>query len=145
MLELDGTMKDLKISFNGDASTIKLNETVDDKNLYEQKVLINLVTARGSDRVFPSRGTKLLADSIYGRVYSKTGAAHVGNFAALDTIYFIRSTDPKDIQNADYLINDVNVYTISYNNQEHVLNMSVQVVYKDNTSTEVVAELPTLS
>lgn len=138
-------MKDLKIIFNGDASTIDLNDTVEDKNLYEQKVLINLVTANGTDKVFPTRGTRLLADSIYGRVYSKTGAVHVGNFAALDTIYFIRSTDPKDLQNEPYTINDVNVYTISYNNQENVLNLSVQVVYKDKTSTEVVADLPALS
>lgn len=137
-------MKDLKITFFGDSTTINLDEKVEDKNLYEQKVLINMVTERGSDPVYEYRGTRLLADAINGKVYSKTGTTHVGNFAALDTIYFIRSTDPEDITNASYTLNDVNVESISYNNIDNVLNLSVQVVYKDETSTEVVADLPTL-
>ena len=138
-------MKDLKIIFDGDSSTIDLGAIVDDKNLYEQKVLVNMVTENGSDKVFPNRGTKLLIDSINGKVYSKTGTVHVGNFAALDTIYFIRSTDPADIDGAAYTLSDINVSSISYNNNDHVLNLSVQISYTDETSTEVVADLPTLS
>lgn len=138
-------MKDLKIIFDGDASTIELNGLVEDKNLYEQKVLVNMVTENGSDKIFSSRGTKILADSMNGKVYSRTGAVHIGNFAALDTIYFIRSTDPEDIAEENYTLRDINVDGISYNSKDHALNMSVQIVYKDETTTEVVADLPTLS
>lgn len=138
-------MKDLKIIFDGDASTIELNALVEDKNLYEQKVLVNMVTENGSDKIFPSRGTKMLADSINGKVYNRTGTVHIGNFAALDTIYFIRSTDPADIAEENYTLRDINVDGISYNSKDHALNMSVQIVYKDETTTEVVADLPTLS
>jgi biotin carboxylase len=138
-------MRDIKIIFDGDASTIDLNSLVEDKNLYEQKVLVNMVTENGSDKIFPSRGTKMLADSINGKVYSRTGTVHIGNFAALDTIYFIRSTDPEDIAEENYTLRDINVDGISYNSKDHALNMSVQIVYKDETTTEVVADLPTLS
>lgn len=138
-------MRDLKIIFDGDTSTIDFNSLVEDKNLYEQKVLINMVTENGSDKIFPNRGTKMLADSINGKVYSRTGTVHIGNFAALDTIYFIRSTDPEDIAEENYTLRDINVDGISYNSKDHALNMSVQIVYKDETTTEVVADLPTLS
>jgi hypothetical protein len=138
-------MKDVKIIFNGDASTINLTEEVNDKNLYEQKVLINMVTEKGSDPVYADRGTDLLADSIRGKVYSRSGTIHVGNFAALDTIYFIRNTEPSYVKGEPYTLQDINVSGISYNNEDNVLNLSVQVIYTDETSTEIIADLPALS
>lgn len=137
-------MKDIKVIFKGDASEIDLTGEVVDKNLYEQKVLINMVTAQGSDPTYPDRGTNLLLDSIRGKVYSKSGTIHVGNFAALDTIYFLRGTDYEDLYEAPFTVRDINVSTISYNNAENVLHLSVQVTYADATSTEIVADIPEL-
>lgn len=138
-------MKDVKIIFSGDSSTINLTEEVRDKNLYEQKVLVNMVTEKGSDAIHPDRGTDLLADSIRGKVYSRSGTIHVGNFAALDTIYFIRNSEPIDEKGKPYTLQDINVTGISYDNADNVLNLSVQVIYMDDTTTEIVADLPALS
>ena len=138
-------MKDIKIILNGDASTIDLNSMVEDKLLYEQKALVNMVTTKGSDPVFEARGTDLLIDAIRGKAYSRSGIIHIGNFAALDTIYFIHNTDAEDIADAAYTIDDINVTGISYNNVDNVLNLSVQVIYTDGTSTETVADIPALS
>ena len=138
-------MKGLRIILDGINSTISFNEIVEDKNLYAQKALINMVTENGSDMIFPDRGTKMLAESISGKVYNRTGIVHVGNFAALDTMYFIRSTDPADVLGEPYTINNIDVDGISYNNKDHALSFSVQITYKDETTTEVVADLPTLS
>lgn len=138
-------MKDLKIILKGDDSTIDLNSIVEDKMLYEQKALVNMVTTKGSDPVFEDRGTDLLIDAIRGKAYSRSGIIHIGNFAALDTIYFIHSTDPEEIAEAEYTIDDINVTGIAYNNTDNVLNLSVQIIYTDGTSTETVADLPALS
>lgn len=138
-------MKDLKIILKGDESTIDLNSIVEDKMLYEQKALVNMVTTKGSDPVFEDRGTDLLIDAIRGKAYSRSGIIHIGNFAALDTIYFIHSTDSEEVAEAEYTIDDINVTGISYNNTDNVLNLSVQIIYTDGTSTETVADLPALS
>lgn len=138
-------MKDLKFILDGDKSTIDLNSAVEDKNLYEQKALVNMVTVKGSDPIYPDRGTDLLQDAIYGKVYSRTGTIHVGNFAALDTIYFIRSTDPEDIYGESFTIRDINVEGLSYTNTTNTLNLAVQLIYTDGTSTEAVADISTLS
>lgn len=138
-------MKDLRIIFNGGASTIDLQQEVENKDLYVQKVLINMVTVKGSDPIYEERGTDLLADSINGKVYSRSGAMHVGNFAALDTIYFIRSQNPDYVTTEPYIVRDVDVDGIAYNNKNHSLSMSVQVSFADDTSTEAVADLPALS
>lgn len=138
-------MRDIKIILNGDNSTIDLNSIVEDKLLYEQKALVNMVTVNGSDPIFADRGTDLLRDAIYGKVYSSSGTIHIGNFAALDTIYFIKSTDSESVADADYTINDINVGGISYSNATNTLNLSVQVVYDDGTYTETVADITALS
>lgn len=138
-------MKGLRIILDGADSTISFNEIVEDKNLYAQKALVNMVTENGSDKIFPTRGTKMLAESINGKVYSRTGIVHIGNFAALDTLYFIRSTDPTEVLGEPYTISNIDVDGISYNNKDHALSFSVQITYKDETSTEVVADLPALS
>lgn len=138
-------MKDLKIILNGDKTTIDLNAAVEDKNLYEQKVLVNMVTVKGSDYIYEDRGTDLLQDAIYGKVYNRASAIHAGNFAALDTIFFIRSTDPEDVVGSDFTVTDINVTGISYVNSTNTLNLSVQVIYEDTTQTETVAEVSALS
>lgn len=138
-------MKDLKIILNGDKTTIDLNAITEDKNLYEQKVLVNMATSKGSDYIYEDRGTDLLRDAIYGKVYSQSGTVHIGNFAALDTIFFIRSTDPEELDGSDFTVNDINVTGISYVNATHTLNLSVQVIYADDTQTETVAEVSALS
>lgn len=138
------SMKDIKLILDGDASTIDLSAEVEDKNLYEQKVLVNMVTAQGSDPVYPDRGTTMLIDSIRGQAYNRAGIIHIGNFAALDTISFIKGTDPEEVASEDFTVRDINVSTISYNNTTNTLSLSVQLTYADETTTEVIAETPAL-
>lgn len=137
-------MKDIKLILAGDASTIDLTSTVEDKNLYEQKALVNMVTVQGSDPIYSDRGTTMLIDSIRGKAYNRAGIIHMGNFAALDTISFIKSTDQDDIATEDFTIKDINVSAIAYNNNTNTLSLSVQLTYTDATTTEVIAVTPAL-
>lgn len=137
-------MKDLKVVFSGDNSYIDLFSTVEDKNLYEQKALINLVTENGSDKLYDNRGTTLLMDSIRGAVYNKAGTVHVCNFAALDTLFFMKDVEYQDVLGADFTLKDINMDIISYSNTTNTLNVSVQFVFNDDTESNVVADIPTL-
>lgn len=62
-----------------------------------QNALVNIGTAQGSDPVFPDRGTDLQKDAVEGRLIDLNAAQHSSNFAAVDTLAFLRSyTSPDD-------------------------------------------------
>lgn len=135
-------MKDIRINFWGGNSTIALTEEVEGKNLYEQKALVNIVTEQGSDTLYPDRGTTMLRDSIQGKVFSYSGATHVGNFAALDTLFFITGNEYEDVKDSDTenLITDMDVIIKDYNNTNGTLSANVRFQFRDETVAEVVAD-----
>lgn len=85
-------MKDIKIEFLGQQSSINLNSLVDGKGAYVQKCAVNMAQEVGSDPTYPDKGTDLLKEVIESGV-DERAAQHSVNFATNSTLYFVRQTD----------------------------------------------------
>jgi len=70
-------------------------------NATVQNALVCAGTNQGSDPLFPTRGTTLLADGTSGKMVNLGLAQTRANIAALNVLSFIQSTD--SAQNADML------------------------------------------
>lgn len=125
-------MRDIRIQFYGDKGTcFKLKEKVEGKQLYKQKYLINTATSKNTDKIFPDRGTNLLAQSLGGKVLSGSGAYHVGNFAATDTIYFCSYEEQASEFNSDQYVQSFTIYPKYYNNATNSLYFLATFLFKD--------------
>lgn len=133
-------MRDIKIIFNGSSTRIDLEKYVEGKNLYEQKALVNAVTDQGSDPVYPDRGTTMIADSINGNAYDINRAAHIANFAALDTLYFINYQEYAAVQDSPDLIKDIAMSVIEYSGAEGRIRFSAKFTFADDTETKDVVD-----
>lgn len=58
-----------------------------------QNALVNVGTDKGSDPLYPGRGTRLKIDGAEGRMINSAWSTHAANFAALRTLSFIQQTD----------------------------------------------------
>ena len=58
-----------------------------------QNALINIGTLQGSDGIYPTKGTRLLRQALSGALFDANAAAHASNYAALDTLKFIKGVD----------------------------------------------------
>ena len=83
-------MISLALKFNADGRVQLLPELCTGNACLRQNAVVHLLTSEGSDPVFPDRGTTLLRDAVRGAVVNRQGAEHVANFAALDTLFFMR-------------------------------------------------------
>lgn len=130
-------MKDIAIVFNGPygQTYIDLNNSVEDKNVTTQKVLINLATIKGTDHLYADKGTDLLKQCIGAVMVNKNAAQHISNFAALDTIYFINDTDGLDVDDPSGLAN-VDLELIGYNPKDGAVSFKSTVYFPDYTQTE---------
>lgn len=146
-------MKDLKIKFKGDDSIIDLNSYVDGKDMYQQKYLVNIVTEQGSDPLYDDRGTTLLQDAINGLAYNYVSAAHVSNFAALDTRYFFDTIDYYESDDNDTYttttenddgdnINAISILPLTIDIYNSTLDLSVKFIFNDKTETSTVSSVP---
>jgi hypothetical protein len=61
-----------------------------------QRALLNLMVTKGSDPIFPLRGTDLLTRALGGTLLNLRAAEHAGNFASSDTLFFGRQNDLTD-------------------------------------------------
>jgi hypothetical protein len=77
---LDGPKLDLTKITSGFAATV-------------QCALVNVGTDRGSDPVFPERGTDLKIDGARGKMATRTWSTQTANFAALRTLTFVQQND----------------------------------------------------
>ena len=84
-----------------------------------QNALVNLGTDRGTDRVYPSRGTDLKVDAAVGRMVNLTWANHTANFAALRTLEFIQQTDN---QTNAFKLQDFKLISTGFSGQRIKLN-----------------------
>lgn len=130
-------MRDFRIIFNGPygQTRIDLERDVRDKAVTAQKVLINLPIIKGTDQLYPERGTDLLKQCIGAVIVNKNAAQHIANFAALDTIYFINDTDGLDIDDPNGLA-DVDLTLTSYDAQVQSVSFDSVVYFPDGTSTQ---------
>lgn len=129
-------MVDFKVIFNGpDGNTrLDLTQSVQDKDVTAQKVLINIPTIKGTDFLYPEKGTNLLKQCIGSVIIDSNTAQHIGNFAALDTIYFINDTDGLTID-CPYGLADVDLQLKNYDAGLNVLHYFSVVTFPDGTST----------
>lgn len=85
-------MKGLSIDFKGTSGiTLAVTEFVTDFRATTQDGMLNIACTKGSDIIYPDRGTNLYKDALAGKVPTLTDAYHVSNFAALDTKFFLNS------------------------------------------------------
>lgn len=127
------SMKGIRIHFDGQDNTVfDFRSAATDKELLAQQVLINIATTAGSDPVFPDRGTTLHQDAINGLAVNKTEASHIGNFAALDTKLFLRSTGAATEDGVT--VARLNVDPINYDILSNKISYEVQIVFSDGTS-----------
>ena len=135
-------MRDLRIQFNGETGTrLLLDETVEGKLLLQQKYLINTATTVGSDRIYPTRGTKLLSGAIGGAIIDNSSAVHLGNFAALDTIHFCTYEEHPDVYNKPGYVMQYGLTPMEYNRDANILSFKAKFTFNDNTATEDVVSV----
>ncbi len=84
----------LKVKFDKDGASLLTDEQVEDTDATIQAALINIATPVGSDPAHPERGTDLLRRAASGAIVSPQEAAHAANFAAVDTLFFVRENEP---------------------------------------------------
>lgn len=67
--------------------------TVSGFNASTQHALVNLLSRRGQDPLFPDRGTTIVSRALAGVLIDNRAAEHEANFAAADTLFFGREHD----------------------------------------------------
>lgn len=135
-------MKDIKVIFDGPYGKTRLDLTnyVEGKDLTVQKVLINIPTFKGSDKLYPDKGTSLLQQFIGAVVVNKNAAQHIANFAALDTIYFINDTDGLDVNDPMGLAN-LDLELLDYSAMTGEVKLTSVVYFPDGTKTDKLQNL----
>lgn len=86
-------MKSLKLQFRRDGATLLTDAAVENRDATVQACLVNFATHAGSDPTHPSRGTDLLKRAVTGLLISNQAAMHACNFAAVDTLFFVRAEE----------------------------------------------------
>lgn len=129
-------MRDIRVQFDGESGTrILLNEAVEGKLLTQQKYLINVGTSKGTDKIFPQRGTNLVGGAISGGIIDSVSAEHLGNFAALDTLYFCAYEEHLAVYNSSEYVQDFSLKPTDYNNFTKTLLFTAEFKFKDRTET----------
>ena len=131
-------MKSIAIVFDGGSGTfIDWKSMKEGKECITQKYLVNIATEKGTDPIFPDRGTDLLPQAIGGVVIDAASALMIGNFAATDTIYFCAwEEDPEVYSSGDYP-EAAELIPTGYSNNERILNFDLTLTFQDGTSTTV--------
>lgn len=86
--------RSLQLEFLDEGVRILPNQAVSGLQLEAQNACLNLGIQQGSDPIYPTRGTNLLLQGLNGRLVDDMAAFHEGNFAAVDTVFFLNSIDP---------------------------------------------------
>lgn len=135
-------MTDLKIDFGG-MCRLDLGATVSGKDATAQKCLVVAVTDKGSDRLFPDKGTDLLKGCTGAVIVSGNASTHLCNFAALDVLYFVNATDGLDPDAVSGLA-DYDLDIMDYNAIEGRVKFASTVHYPDGTQTITPTEVDTV-
>ena len=129
-------MRDIKVQFDGQSNTrILLNESVEGKALMQQKYLINVGTSEGTDKIYSDRGTEFLPRIVAGAIVDSASAWHVGNFAAVSTLYFCSYYEHPEIYNSDEYVQSFTLEPVDFNNRTQMLQFVAKFIFKDGTET----------
>lgn len=83
-------MEGISINFlNGDIF-IDTDKKVTGFDSTIQNALANIGTRRGTDRIFPEKGTDILLNAVQGKIVGLNVANHEAQLAAIDTLFFSR-------------------------------------------------------
>jgi hypothetical protein len=86
--------KSLEIIFEpGGEIRLELDRAVEGFSATAQNALVNLITDKGRDKIFPDRGTNLLQAALATGLSNRRAASHQANFAAADTLFFSRENE----------------------------------------------------
>lgn len=133
-------MKDIKLNMQGEEDTfIDLTKSVDNHSTLAQSCLALSVTAKGSDRLFPDKGTDLQAGVANINVINTIHTSHVANFAALDILSFLDNNttynqNQVEVANIDMVIMQASTYGES-------LKLAQKVYFTDGTFTNDVIDI----
>lgn len=83
-------MRGLRLTFSQEGPISLNGDAVTDLECIQQNALVNIGTSKGSDAIFPDKGTDLFKAAVGGVIYDIQSAQHAANFAALDTVTFLR-------------------------------------------------------
>lgn len=134
-------MDDLKVDFNG-SGRLDLSSRTTGRDTTCQKSLVTLVTAAGTDKLFPEKGTDLERQCIGATILDGNNAMHMCNFAALDALYFINDTDRLAMDAYDGLA-DLDLDILDYSAVNSRVKLGVTVHFPDGTSTRTPTLLDT--
>lgn len=95
-------MRGLKISFEDEGFRLLPEESVSGFEANTQNALMHIATIRGSDRVYPDRGTTILTESVRGVVLSKRSMSTLVTKGAGSAQTFSRQYEPET--NGDSLV-----------------------------------------
>jgi len=134
-------MKSLKITFNESGAIIELDQTVEALGAEVQNGLVNVATSMGSDKIYPDRGTNLLAEATKGAIIDINSARHSANFAALNTTLFIRNTLPASMTNSNDRIIRMKLSTTEFDGLK--LNLQAQFTTADERTVGIDTDITT--
>lgn len=126
-------MRAIAISYTGGYTTsIDFLHETSGKLLQEQKYLMNVATIKGSDPIFPDRGTNLLTSAIGGALVSVDGLTDA--FAAVDTLYFCNYEDSPEMFHSKDNIATFTLIPSAYTASANTVAFIASVTFKDQTS-----------
>jgi hypothetical protein len=86
-------MEGLAIEFIKAGAVLAVTKKVADFSTIAQNGMVNIGTEKGSDPLYKKRGTQLYNSGVVGALTTYSDAYHAANFAALDTVFFLKSSD----------------------------------------------------
>lgn len=89
-------MKGLKLDFSDEGIRLVPFKVVSGKSSISQNALLNIAQTAGSDKAYPDKGTRMLMVAARNGLPTPNRAQHEANFAAVDTLFFSRASDPED-------------------------------------------------
>lgn len=113
-------MEGLKVNFlNGDIY-IEPEAKVTDFDATVQNALANIGTRRGTDRIYPSKGTNILKSAVEGKIAGLNVANHEAQLAAINTLFFSREYETST--NLSVKLGKVFMDTLSYDGAKLRIN-----------------------
>ena len=118
-------MEGLKLEFGSEGVRILPQEAVADMDADVQNVLMNFGISKGSDQVFPDRGTDLFLKGLQGRLVDDITAGHEGNFAASDVLFFVTENDRFD--STRERIRRIYLFPVTFDGQSLVMSLELEL------------------
>jgi hypothetical protein len=83
-------MEGIKVNFLNGEIYIEPNEKITGFDATVQNALVNIGTRRGTDKIYPGKGTNILKSAVEGKIVGLNVANHESQIAALNTLFFSR-------------------------------------------------------